>query len=114
MSAGGDNSFCSVNLPPAKPILSIDTPVDARLFIVCTPHPPPIVVLRDAFSRFGGLIDVYMLTNRNCGYVKYAQKANAEDARKTLHGAELCGIRMKVLEAEERQDDGRKRQRIDN
>ncbi|XP_044728103.1 RNA-binding protein 45 [Chrysoperla carnea] len=115
MSSTGDNSFCSVNLPPTQPLAPIDAPVEARCFIVCTPHPPPVVVLRDAFCRFGSLIDVYMLTNRNCGYVKYAQKQSAEQARQTLHGAEICGIRLKVLEAEERQEDERrKRQRVDS
>lgn len=107
-----------------------------RCFIVCTPQPPPIYALRDVFCRFGHLIDVYMLTNRNCGYAKYANKDSAEQAIKvsclsvnaysiiyycnlclqTLHGAEICGIRLKVLEAEEPRngaDDRRKRLKVD-
>lgn len=55
-----------------------------RCFIVCTPQPPPIYALRDAFCRMGNLIDVYMLTNRNCGYAKYATKESAEEAIKVF------------------------------
>ncbi|KAJ3655461.1 hypothetical protein Zmor_014592 [Zophobas morio] len=83
-------------------------------FIVCTPSPLPNAVLKNVFSRFGNLIDVYMLNNRNCGFAKYANAESAETAIKTLHGAEICGIRMKVLKAEEKQDHNRKRQRIDD
>lgn len=81
-----------------------------------------------------------MLTNRNCGYAKYASKESAEEAIKVhlntkyleqnlvelllkqisltfqkLHGAEICGIRLKVLEAEEPRngDDRRKRMKVD-
>lgn len=53
-----------------------------RCFIVCTPHPPPPSVLKDVFSRFGNLIDVYMLNNRNCGFAKYASTDSAENAIK--------------------------------
>lgn len=96
-----DDSFCNVKLPSSKPLASIDAPVAQRCFIVCQPRPPPISVLRDAFSRFGNLIDVYTLPNKSVGYAKYAIAESAQEARKILHGAELCGIRMKVLEAEE-------------
>lgn len=98
--------ICNVKLPPAQPIASIDAPVAQRCFLVCQPHPPPISVLRDVFSRFGDLIDVYTLPHKNVGFVKYASVRSAQDARKTLHGAEICGIRVKVLEAEERVHSG--------
>lgn len=94
--------ICNVKLPPTQPLASIDAPVAQRCFLVCQPHPPPISVLRDVFSRFGNLIDIYTLPNKNVGFVKYASVRSAQDARKTLHGAEICGIRVKVLQAEER------------
>jgi hypothetical protein len=36
--------------------------------------------MRDVFGRFGNLIDVYMLSGKNCGYAKYASKGAAEQA----------------------------------
>jgi RNA recognition motif-containing protein len=54
------------------------------------------------------------LPNKNCGYVKFATEKAAEKAIETLHGAEVCGVRLKVLEAEEPSDDRRKRMRRDD
>lgn len=90
--------FCNVKLPDPQPVAPIDQQTAARLFIsinifsnihnglfyrcfiVCTSSPPPNSVLRDVFSRFGNLIDVYMLNNRNCGFAKYATAESAENA----------------------------------
>lgn len=41
-------------------------------------------------------MDVYLLPNKNCGYVKYADQNSAINAMQTLHGAEICGTRIKV------------------
>ncbi|RZC36089.1 RRM 1 domain containing protein [Asbolus verrucosus] len=111
-SKDGD-ALCSVKLPDPQPLAAIDQETESRCFVVCTPNPPPNSVLRDIFSRFGNLIDVYMLNNRNCGFAKYANKESAENAIKTLHGAEVCGVRIKVLKAEEKPDQNRKRLRLD-
>ncbi|KAK4879522.1 hypothetical protein RN001_007668 [Aquatica leii] len=108
-----DEVSCNVKLPDIKPLCSIDTKVVARCFIVCSQQPLPPSVLRNIFCRFGNLIDVYLLFNRNCGYANYASRESAESAIMTLHGAEVCGTRIKVLEAEER-DNNRKRQRLDD
>ena len=45
-----------------------------RLFIVCVPRAPAPAVLKEAFSCFGNLIEVFMLNNRNHGFAKYAGK----------------------------------------
>lgn len=58
-------------------------------------------ILKQAFCRFGNLIDVYLLPNRNCGYVKFSAESSAKAAMATLHGAEIYGVKLKVLEAEE-------------
>lgn len=108
------SNYCNVKLPEQQPFANIDDDTAARCFIVCTPTALPSTVLKDIFCRFGNLIDVYMLNNRNCGYAKFASKASAEDAIKTLHGAEVCGNRIKVMEAEERPDSSRKRQRVES
>lgn len=71
------NTFCSVNLPPVQPV-SKETTVAQRCFIVCSPHSLPVHVLKQVFCRFGNLIDVYLLNNRNCGYVKYATAESAK------------------------------------
>lgn len=59
---------------------SIDAEVAKRCFIVCGPPVPPIYAMKDAFCRFGNLIDVYMLPGKNCGYAKYASVDSANEA----------------------------------
>ncbi|KAF5288718.1 hypothetical protein FQA39_LY15290 [Lamprigera yunnana] len=108
-----DELACNIKLPDVKPLCSIDTKVIARCFIVCSQQPLSPSILRNVFCRFGNLIDVYLLFNRNCGYANYATRESAENAITTLHGIEICGTRIKVLEAEER-DGNRKRQRLDD
>ncbi|KAK6166627.1 hypothetical protein SNE40_023275 [Patella caerulea] len=102
---GGDDSrervqYCNIPLPLPQPLRTEDTPVAQRLFIVCQPAAVTERVLRDAFCRFGNLIDVYLLAGRNYGYAKYAKKENAMRAIQNLHGQNLAGQRVKVLEAE--------------
>lgn len=106
-----DLNYCSVSLPPPQPLAHIDAPVAKRCFLVCKPQPPPLKVLRDVFCRFGDLINVYTLPNKTVGYVRYASVKAADEAMKALHGAELCGIRIKVLEAEDDDRSGNKRRR---
>ncbi|XP_063988572.1 RNA-binding protein 45 isoform X3 [Diachasmimorpha longicaudata] len=112
MTAGLEHAI-SLKLPPVLPMASIDAEVEKRCFIVCGPPVPPIYAMKDAFCRFGNLIDVYMLPGKNCGYAKYASVESANKAIEVLHGQEICGSRLKVLEAEERNDDRRKRLRMD-
>merc|ERR1719270_2125264 len=92
-----DPSYCSVKLPTPQPLAPMDSVVAERLFIVCTPSPPPLYALKDVFGRFGNLIDIYMLNGKTCGYAKYAVKESAERAIEALHGQELCGSRLKVM-----------------
>ncbi|XP_015600208.1 RNA-binding protein 45 isoform X2 [Cephus cinctus] len=105
----------TIKLPNVQPMASIDADVAKRCFIVCGPPVPPIYAMKDAFCRFGNLIDVYMLPGKNCGYAKYATVESANKAIEVLHGQEICGSRLKVLEAEERNagDDRRKRLKMD-
>ena len=51
----------------------------------------------------------YSVVGRNYGYAKFANRDNALVAMNTLHGQEVCGMRLKVLEAEppkQHDDDG--------
>lgn len=92
-------SYCTVQLPAAQPLSDSETCAE-RLFIVCHPSPPPDNVLKDVFCRFGDLIDVFMLRNKNFGYAKYSSVESAERAIRILHGAEVLGKKLKVLQAE--------------
>merc|ERR1719427_314654 len=97
-SATGATSRCSVSLPAPQPLSDAKTDECVeRLFVVCQPAPPPSSVLLDVFCRFGNLIDVFMLKNKNFGYAKYS---SAEKALECLHGADVCGAKLKVLTAE--------------
>ena len=95
-----DPSYCSVKLPSPQPLAPMDSVVGERLFIVCTPSPPPLYALKDVFGRFGGLIDIYLLNGKTCGYAKYAAQESAEAAVTALHGQEVCGARLKVMPAD--------------
>lgn len=70
--------------------------VAQRCFIVCIPKALPTSVLKQTFCRFGDLIDVYLLPNKNCGYAKFASEKSAKKAMETLHGAEILNVRLKV------------------
>ncbi len=95
-----DPSYCSVKLPAPQPLAAMDSVVEERLFIVCTPVPPQPYALKDVFGRFGCLIDIYMLNGKTCGYAKYASKDSADRAVAALHGQEICGSRLKVMQAD--------------
>jgi RNA recognition motif-containing protein len=63
------------------------------------------------FSRFGNLIEVYLVSGKNVGYAKYADRISANDAIATLHGKILNGVRLKVMLAESPREESNKRQR---
>lgn len=105
-------SFCNVPLPAPKALVP-SAACKKRLFIVCR-QTLPYNILKQAFCRFGDLIEVFLLPAKTCGYALYASEGAANDAIKTLHGAELCGVRMKVMPAEEPPENNRKRLRPDD
>ena len=63
------------------------------------------------FSRFGNLIEVYLVSGKNVGYAKYADRISANDAITTLHGKILNGVRLKVMLADSPREESNKRQR---
>ncbi|XP_055689591.1 RNA-binding protein 45 [Lutzomyia longipalpis] len=103
---------CSVQLPPVQPLAGSSATVAQRCFIVCVSQAIPVQILRNVFCRFGDLIEVYLLPNKNCGYAKFAREESCRKAIEKLNGAEVYGVRLKVMEAEELSD--RKRQRRDD
>jgi len=68
--------------------------------------------LRQAFSEFGDIDSVRILTNRDTGksrgfgFVEYKEKTAAEDAVQKLNGSELDGRNIKVDFATERGERG--------
>merc|ERR1719219_2854339 len=115
---GFNETMFSGSLPPAQPILQSSTPCVERLFVVfindCRGDLPSQHILVDVFSRFGSLIDVYMLKGKKCGYVKYGTRESAQKAIETLHEKILCGSFMKVMIAEDGYAEKNKRARVDN
>ncbi|XP_005373450.2 PREDICTED: RNA-binding protein 45 isoform X1 [Chinchilla lanigera] len=100
-----------VILPSCKKKADPETPVKERLFIVFNPHPLPLDVLEDIFCRFGNLIEVYLVSGKNVGYAKFADRMSANDAISTLHGKILNGVRLKVMLADSPREESNKRQR---
>jgi len=98
-----DPSMCSATLPEPKPLAPSGSPGAKRLFFVCKDFgecPPPHIIT-DVFSRFGNLIEAYVMRNKNCGYAKYADENSADRAINTLHEANLMGGYLKVMVADE-------------
>ncbi|EMP35073.1 RNA-binding protein 45 [Chelonia mydas] len=98
-------------LPSRKKKVPPETSVKERLFIVFYPHPLPVNVLEDVFCRFGHLIEVYLVTGKNVGYAKFADRTSASDAITSLHGKIVNGVRLKVMLADSPAEESNKRQR---
>ena len=92
--------YTTAALPAPSPLADPNSEVASRLFIVCQPAPPPEAALKDVFSRFGSLIDVWMMKERNFGYAKFASKESADAAIEGLHGHEVLGMKLKVMHAD--------------
>ncbi|XP_068716165.1 RNA-binding protein 45-like [Montipora foliosa] len=92
--------YTTAALPAPAPLADMNSEVASRLFIVCQPAPPPENALKDVFSRFGNLIDVWMMKERNFGYAKFASKESADAAIEGLHGHEVLGMKLKVMHAD--------------
>lgn len=92
--------YTSAALPAPSPLADVNSEVASRLFIVCQPAPPPESALKDVFSRFGNLIDVWMMKERNFGYAKFASKESADAAIEGIHGHEVLGMKLKVMHAD--------------
>ena len=108
--------MCSVPLPPTQPMVGSDAACEERLFIVfkeCRGDPPPQHILNDVFGRFGGLIEIYLLKGKKCGYAKYASKESSQACMKTLNHQTLCDSFLKVMVAEESYSEKVKRQKLD-
>jgi cold-inducible RNA-binding protein len=66
--------------------------------------------LRTAFQEFGPVTDAKVITDRDTGrsrgfgFVTYSEDANADAAMSSMDGAELDGRRVRVNEAENRDD----------
>ena len=112
-SSVATSAYTTAILPPPQPFADPQAEVAARLFVVCQPRAPPEQVLKDVFSRFGDLIDVWMVGDRNYGYAKFSQKDSADAAIESLNEHEVLGMKIKVLHADPPKSEGsRKRPRV--
>lgn len=93
---------------------SFSSEYDGRVFFICSPSPPAEHVLRDIFSRFGVLTDVWTVRGKNYGYAKFTTRVSAESAITALHGMEVFGVKLKVMLADPPPDDSArgKRQKL--
>ncbi|KAL0280498.1 UNVERIFIED_CONTAM: hypothetical protein PYX00_001768 [Menopon gallinae] len=118
--ASYDPHYCTAKLPPVRQFEDDEEPAgqEARLFVVFNPSIPERCAIEDVFGRFGKITDIFLLVGKNVGYVSYSRKESIKDAIAALHGQELCGMYMKVMEAEPRRsagnldEDRRKRQKV--
>ena len=112
-AAGSSAPYTTAVLPNPQRFADPNADVAARLFIVCQPRAPPEQVLKDVFSRFGDLIDVWMVGDRNFGYAKFSSKVAADAAITGLNGQEILGMKVKVLHADPpKNESSRKRPRV--
>lgn len=71
--------------------------------------------LRDAFSPFGNVTDVYVASDRETGrprgfaFVTFDDAAQSEEAIKRMNGAELDGRTLTVNEAKPKEEMGGRR-----
>lgn len=109
------------------------------MFVVFQPEVPSVSAVKDVFCRFGDFVDFQLIPGKNFGYAYYVSEESANRAikvtkkthdhfyfgisfqvfselvkkksisSKVLHGEELLGNRMKVMEAEPRQENKRPR-----
>jgi len=81
-----------------------------KFFIIATDEPK----LRDAFSAFGQVTDVFLPTDRDTkrprgfGFVTFASRSDAEDAISKMEGAQLDGRTIRVSESRPRGEDNPK------
>ncbi|KAJ0983137.1 hypothetical protein J5N97_011392 [Dioscorea zingiberensis] len=52
--------------------------------------------LRQTFSKYGELVHVKIPAGKRCGFVQFANRANAEEALKLLHGTLLGGQNIRL------------------
>ena len=93
---------CSVNLPPPKPVLPLETEVAQRLFfVICdTDEYAYPEMVTDLFCRFGDLINAHCLKGKRCGYARFASLTSAEHCIRTIDGAKFFSGSLKVKKAD--------------
>lgn len=106
--------LCSAKLPAPQPLAQPNSEIVETLFIVCTPYPPPLPSLTDVFSRFGNLVEVFLLRNKNIGFAKFSSKESAHEALEVLNGQQIEGNTLKVQLAEPEGESERKRRKVDD
>ncbi|MBN2077888.1 MAG: RNA-binding protein [Spirochaetes bacterium] len=58
--------------------------------------------LADLFSGYGNVVEVKIIGSNAFGFIEMSSQAEAEEARKSLHGYALEGKELKVGEARQK------------
>jgi len=97
--------YTDIPLPKPQLMAPKTAKCKERLFIVCMPKPIPYDILVDAFCRFGNLIEIYLIKEKNFGYARYADKDSARRASEAINGKRLCNSNMKAVVAEKSENE---------
>ncbi|KAL7674339.1 hypothetical protein ACOME3_000620 [Neoechinorhynchus agilis] len=87
-----DTGFCSVHLPPEKPMATDEFSV-LKVIRISASVSIPTDVLRNVFCRFGHLIDANM-NGRVFGFILYGGIQSANWAIRIMNGEQIAGIRV--------------------
>ncbi|GLJ06784.1 hypothetical protein SUGI_0048090 [Cryptomeria japonica] len=97
---GRSATIASSGYFPLLPIRELST--NSQLFIGGLSYDTNERVLKDAFSRYGEVLEVKVLVNLNtgrskgCGIVQFASETEADNARKEMDGVQLDGRNIRV------------------
>jgi len=99
---------------PSRPGASQDNELSKKLYVGNLSFSSTEADLRDVFSRHGTVASVAVITDRETGrprgfgFVEMEDAAAAQDAIRALDGTDLGGRTIKVNEAQDRGDRGRR------
>merc|ERR1711972_1130276 len=92
--------------PSAAPAQQQATPVappqttEGNLYVGGLPEGIDEAMFRILFGRYGSIVSVKLVSQKQCGYVKYASKQMAKSAIDALNGFECNGVKLTVKYAD--------------
>jgi len=79
---------------------------DCKIFVGGLGEEGTRIELEDAFQKFGPIKNIWLAkAPPSFAYIEMADPRDAEDAVKTLHRTEICGMRATVKMAREKEDE---------
>ncbi|KAI0989040.1 hypothetical protein GJ496_009095 [Pomphorhynchus laevis] len=97
-----DTGFCSVYLPPEKPVRSESCYSKVSVLKILSSVSIPTNVLLNVFCRFGNLIEVCMNDTTSMGHtmglIVYGNEFSARMACNVMNGQEIAGVKIFISE----------------